>query len=200
MQSSLCTADGRNLLFLYSKVREWRWAEARDVPSAVRAASTLSAALRGGTSGRRRLNVGAVLDVLGGPFGRPVAAHLDHREIGVRTPHPPQRAYVALIRTLYSHSSIRLRASRVCTEYVKLQLRMGRLLQIRDVPEGVHRTLKARAAASGMSLTEYVRSILSKSASRPSPDELNNRIVARGKVRLPEPSESVVRDLRDYGE
>jgi len=90
--------------------------------------------------------------------------------------------------------------SRVCTEYAKLQLRMGRLLQIRDVPEGVHRTLKARAAASGMSLTEYVRSILSKSASRPSPDELNNRIVARGKVRLPEPSESVVRDLRNYGE
>ena len=29
-------------------------------------------------------------------------------------------------------------------------------LQVRNVPEDVHRTLKARAAASGQSLSEYV--------------------------------------------
>ncbi len=34
---------------------------------------------------------------------------------------------------------------------------MGRLVQVRDVPETVHRTLKARAAQSGISLSEYLQ-------------------------------------------
>lgn len=77
---------------------------------------------------------------------------------------------------------------------------MGILLQIRDVPEEVHRTLKARAAASGVSLTEYVRSILARSVGRPTPDELAQRIRTRGTVRLEESSERAVRHLRDHGE
>ena len=81
-----------------------------------------------------------------------------------------------------------------------LQARMGILLQIRDVPEEVHRTLKARAAASGTSLTEYVRTLLSRSASRPTPEELTERIKARGVAILGEPSEKLVRRLRDDGE
>jgi plasmid stability protein len=77
---------------------------------------------------------------------------------------------------------------------------MGILVQIRDVPEGVHRTLKARAAASGTSLSEYVRELLARAAARPTPDELAARIQARGPVDLPEPSERSVRRLRDQGE
>jgi len=77
---------------------------------------------------------------------------------------------------------------------------MGVLLQIRDLPEEVHRTLKARAAASGTSLTEYVRSLLARSAARPTPDELTERIENRGTVKLEEPSERTVRHLRDHGE
>ncbi len=77
---------------------------------------------------------------------------------------------------------------------------MGVLVQIRDVPEPVHRTLKARAAASGVSLSEYLRSMLSRAAARPSPDELAARVDARGAVRLAEPSESIVRSIRDRGE
>lgn len=79
-------------------------------------------------------------------------------------------------------------------------LRMGVLVQIRDVPEGVHRVIKARAAASGVSLSEYVRSMLAAAASRPTPEELESRIKARGAVDLPEPSEVAVRRLRDFGE
>jgi plasmid stability protein len=81
-----------------------------------------------------------------------------------------------------------------------MRLSMGILVQIRDVPEGVHRTLKARAAASGTSLSEYVRELLARAAARPTPDELAARIQARGRVDLPEPSESSVRRLRDQGE
>ncbi len=73
-------------------------------------------------------------------------------------------------------------------------------MQIRDVPEEVHRVLKARAAASGVSLSEYVRTMLARAAARPTPDELDARIRARGSVELPEPSEVAVRRLRDFGE
>ncbi len=73
-------------------------------------------------------------------------------------------------------------------------------MQIRDVPEEVHRMLKARAAASGTSLSEYVRTLLSRAVERPTPEELAARIRARGIVRLKEPSEVSVRRLRDQGE
>lgn len=78
--------------------------------------------------------------------------------------------------------------------------RMGVLVQIRDVPEPVHRTLKARAAASGMSFSEYLRDVLARTASRPTPAELEARIAARGRVARAEPSEESVRRLRDHGE
>lgn len=77
---------------------------------------------------------------------------------------------------------------------------MGILMQIRDVPEDVHRALKTRAAASGTSLSEYVRTLLSRAVERPTPEELAERIRARGVVRLEEPSEASVRRLRDLGE
>ncbi|MGH2982340.1 MAG: FitA-like ribbon-helix-helix domain-containing protein [Solirubrobacterales bacterium] len=77
---------------------------------------------------------------------------------------------------------------------------MGVLVQIRDVPEDVHRVLKSRAAASGVSLSEYVRVMLARAAARPTPEELTARIKARGSVKLSEPSEVTVRRLRDFGE
>jgi len=77
---------------------------------------------------------------------------------------------------------------------------MGVLMQIRDVPEEVHRVLKARAAASGVSLSEYVRTMLARAAARPTPDELDARIRAGETVEPPEPSEVAVRRLRDFGE
>lgn len=77
---------------------------------------------------------------------------------------------------------------------------MGVLVQIRDVPEDVHRTLKARAAASGTSLTEYLRALLARDASRPTAEELAARIRARGPAQLGESSEEAVRRLRDAGE
>ncbi len=77
---------------------------------------------------------------------------------------------------------------------------MGVLLQVRDVPEEVHRTLKARAAASGVSLSEYVRTVLTRVSSRPAPTELAERIAARGAVRPTESTEQSVRAIRDGGE
>src|SRR3990172_5582436 len=91
-------------------------------------------------------------------------------------------------------------STRVCGQYDMMQTRMGVLVQIRDVPEQVHRTLKARAASSGTSLSEYVRELLARASARPTPEELAARVEARGKVQLAEPSERSVRRLRDRGE
>lgn len=53
------------------------------------------------------------------------------------------------------------------------------LIEIRDVPEDVHRTLKARAAAAGTSLSDYVRGELTRVARTPTPEELDERIRTR---------------------
>lgn len=77
---------------------------------------------------------------------------------------------------------------------------MATLVQVRDVPDDVHRTLKSRAAAAGVSLSEYLRTVLERDAARPTPAELAERIATRGVMQPPEPSELTVRRLRDLGE
>ena len=74
---------------------------------------------------------------------------------------------------------------------------MGTLIQIRDVPENVHRTLKARAAQRGTSLSEYLRSELERVAASPTPDELIARLATRKPVRTRETSAAALRKLRD---
>lgn len=53
-------------------------------------------------------------------------------------------------------------------------------LQIRNVPDDVHRTLKARAAGEGQSLSDYALAELRRSAERPTVQELSERIRFRG--------------------
>jgi antitoxin FitA len=56
---------------------------------------------------------------------------------------------------------------------------MAATLQIRNVPEDVHRALKTRAAQAGMSLSEYLLAELAAVARRPTIEELTARIAAR---------------------
>lgn len=44
---------------------------------------------------------------------------------------------------------------------------MARAIQIRNVPDDVHRTLRARAAAAGLSLSSYLLGEISRIAERP---------------------------------
>jgi antitoxin FitA len=53
------------------------------------------------------------------------------------------------------------------------------LIQIRNVPDDVHRTLKVRAAADGTSLSEYVLREVTRAARTPTAEELDARIRAR---------------------
>jgi len=74
---------------------------------------------------------------------------------------------------------------------------MGTLIQIRDVRNEVHRTLKARAAREGVSLSEYLRAELERVAASPTPDELLGRLRARKPVRPTETSAAALRAARD---
>ena len=49
---------------------------------------------------------------------------------------------------------------------------MAVMIQIRNVPEGVHRVLKARAALVGKSLSDVILEELQAMAALPSPEEL----------------------------
>jgi len=64
---------------------------------------------------------------------------------------------------------------------------MSTMIQVRHVPEELHRTLKARAALAGMSLSEYLLAELRRSAERPTRQELLARLRQRAAVepRLP---------------
>ncbi|HUZ28593.1 MAG TPA: hypothetical protein VMU90_05085 [Solirubrobacteraceae bacterium] len=56
---------------------------------------------------------------------------------------------------------------------------MPKMIQVRNVPDDVHKILKARAAASGMSLSDYIKRDLEESASRPTMEEIDRRIRSR---------------------
>jgi antitoxin FitA len=58
------------------------------------------------------------------------------------------------------------------------------LIQIRNVPEDVHRTLKIRAAAQGVSLSDYVLREVTRAARTPTPEELDARIRERTPARV----------------
>jgi antitoxin FitA len=56
---------------------------------------------------------------------------------------------------------------------------MSRNIQIRDVPDEVHRTLRARAAAAGQSLSAYLLAEVTRMAERPPVAEVLARAGAR---------------------
>jgi plasmid stability protein len=60
---------------------------------------------------------------------------------------------------------------------------MARTIRIRNVPEDIHRMLKARAALSGMSLSSYLLDEICRFAQRPTRDELMERLESLAPVR-----------------
>ena len=73
-------------------------------------------------------------------------------------------------------------------------------IQIRNVPEDVHRTLKARAAKEGLSLSEYLRREVLDFAQRPTLAEVTERIRSRPMVRSEIPAADLIREAREERE
>jgi antitoxin FitA len=74
---------------------------------------------------------------------------------------------------------------------------MSRMIQIRNVPDSLHRTLKARAAMAGMSLSDYLLKEIRLIAERPTMEEMRRRLHQREPVQLPESAADAVRAERD---
>ena len=59
---------------------------------------------------------------------------------------------------------------------------MPTMIQIRNVPDALHRRLKSRAALAGMSLSDYLLSEIRSTAERPTVEELRARLARRSQV------------------
>jgi plasmid stability protein len=59
---------------------------------------------------------------------------------------------------------------------------MPKMIQVRNVPDALHRGLKARAALAGMSLSDYLLAELKEIAERPTLAELRERLHRRKPV------------------
>jgi antitoxin FitA len=75
---------------------------------------------------------------------------------------------------------------------------MSKMIQVRNVSDEVHRTLKTRAAAAGMSLSDYIKRDLEVSAARPTIEEIDARVTAGGPSGLS--SEFIISTLRQRRE
>ncbi len=73
---------------------------------------------------------------------------------------------------------------------------MARMVQVRNVPEDLHRSLKARAANAGMSLSDYLLGELREIAERPTLAEFRERLHARRPVQVVLDAATLLREER----
>jgi len=74
---------------------------------------------------------------------------------------------------------------------------MSKMIQIRNVPDALHRTLKSRAAESGRTLSDYLLAEVERLAARPTRDEMLARIHGRSRLTLKTPAAVVIREERE---
>lgn len=74
---------------------------------------------------------------------------------------------------------------------------MSKMIQIRNVPDWLHRKLKARAAAEGMSLSDYLIRELTREAERPTVAEFREMLASLEPVEPSIPPAELIREERD---
>jgi plasmid stability protein len=74
---------------------------------------------------------------------------------------------------------------------------MSRMIQIRNVPDPVHRKVKARAAEAGMTLSDYLLAEVERIASLPTREEMLTRLHSRARVKLRTPAADIIRSDRE---
>jgi len=71
------------------------------------------------------------------------------------------------------------------------------MIQVRNVPDGVHRKIKVRAAEAGMSLSDYLRVEIERIAALPTREEMLARLHSRAPARLSTPAAEIIRSERE---
>jgi plasmid stability protein len=74
---------------------------------------------------------------------------------------------------------------------------MSKMIQLRNVPDALHRGLKARAAMSGMSLSDYLLKEIREIAERPTLAEMQDRLHKRKPISAQIDSARLVREERE---
>ena len=74
---------------------------------------------------------------------------------------------------------------------------MPKMIQIRHVPDKLHRKLKARAAMEGKSLSDYLRREVELIAERPTVAEMKERLASLSPVNLSVSPAEAIRAERD---
>jgi hypothetical protein len=74
---------------------------------------------------------------------------------------------------------------------------MPKMMQIRNVPDALHRKLKSRAALQGLSLSSYVLHELQKLANYPTLEELRERLASHRPIRPSVSPADMIRQERD---
>ena len=74
---------------------------------------------------------------------------------------------------------------------------MSKMVQVRDVPDHVHGTLKSRAAREGMSLSDFLKRELARVAERPTMQEWLDRAQQAKPIRSKTSPAQAIRELRD---
>jgi hypothetical protein len=70
------------------------------------------------------------------------------------------------------------------------------MIQVRNVPERLHRELARRAKRRGVTLTKYIEDILEREVARPPAEEVFDRIEASEIVRLDRTAADLIREER----
>jgi plasmid stability protein len=74
---------------------------------------------------------------------------------------------------------------------------MSKMIQLRNVPDALHRVLKSRAAMAGMSLSDYLLAEIKEIADRPTLAELRERLHKRTPVSVKLDTARLVREERE---
>jgi hypothetical protein len=69
---------------------------------------------------------------------------------------------------------------------------MSKMIQVRNVPDKLHRELTRRARARSQTLTDYIQELLEREVARPPALEVFDRIEARPPVKLGGPAADLI--------
>ncbi len=74
---------------------------------------------------------------------------------------------------------------------------MPKMIQVRNVPDSLHRRLKSKAALEGLSLSDFLLREMEDVAERPTVKELAERIASRTPVKYKRSPVEILREERD---
>ncbi|MGA9796807.1 MAG: hypothetical protein WBQ17_14880 [Rhizomicrobium sp.] len=74
---------------------------------------------------------------------------------------------------------------------------MSKMIQLRNVPDDLHRKLKMRAAGAGMTLSDFLIREATLISERPTDEEMLARLRALPPVRLKTSPAKIIREMRD---